>query len=131
MATAPSFSHNHNQFPLVKPVAADAKDAKEFNVIRYFGNLSPWRSIPSSNYGLPEASPLIPDGCRVIQVHLVHRHGARYPVETSMISDFASKIHETANSPAGFEANGDLEFLRTWTYKLGKATLTPFGRSEL
>ncbi|KXN87322.1 3-phytase A [Leucoagaricus sp. SymC.cos] len=131
MVTAPSFSHNHNQFPLVKPIAADAKDAKSFNVIRYFGNLSPWRSIPSSNYGLPEASPIVPDDCKIVQVHLLHRHGARYPVSSSSLGGFAAKIHEAANSEEGFEANGDLKFLRTWTYKLGAETLTPFGRAQL
>jgi hypothetical protein len=131
MATAPYFSHNHNQFPLVKPVAADAKDSKSFNVIKYFGNLSPWRSIPSKNYGLPEASPVVPDGCQVVQVHLLHRHGARYPTTSSNIGLFATKIHEAANSETGFEAYGDLKFLRTWTYKLGAETLTPFGRAEL
>ena len=49
--------------------------AEDFDTIHYFGNLSPWRPISSSNYGLPEASHVIPDGCQTVQVHLLHRHG--------------------------------------------------------
>lgn len=131
MATAPSFSPNHNHFPLVKPVAADASDPGDFDVLQHFGNLSPWRSIPSKNYGLPDASPVIPDGCEIVQVHLLHRHGARYPTLDFGPASFAAKVHEAANSPAGFKATGRLKFLRNWTYKLGGEILTPFGRSQL
>lgn len=131
MATAPALGPNHNQFPLVSPVAADADDGEEFDVIRYFGNLSPWRSIPSKNYGLQWASPTIPEGCEIVQAHLLHRHGARYPTTDAGTDKFAAKVHEMANSPRGFEASRKLRFLKTWKYKLGGELLTPFGRSEL
>lgn len=131
MATAPVLSPNHNRFPLVRPVALNADDEDEFDVIRYFGNLSPWRSIPSRNFGLPHASPIIPDECKIVQAHLLHRHGARYPAGNGGPAAFADKIHKAANLPQGFEAKRDLKFLRTWKYKLGGEILTPFGRSEL
>ncbi|KXN83922.1 3-phytase A [Leucoagaricus sp. SymC.cos] len=131
MVTAPTFSPNTNRFPLVKPIASDAKDAEDFDVIHHFGSLQPWRSIPSAEYGLPDASPVVPKGCDIIQVHLLHRHGARYPTSGTGPATFAAKIHDAANSVEGFEAAGDLAFLRDWTYKLGAEVLTPFGRSQL
>ncbi|KAF9455034.1 acid phosphatase [Macrolepiota fuliginosa MF-IS2] len=130
MATAPSFAPNHNHFPLVQPIAADADNAHDFDVLQHLGNLSPWRSVPSKNYGLPGASPVVPSGCEVVQVHLVHRHGARYPADGGPAT-FAGRVHEIANSPSGFNATGRLKFLRNWTYKLGAELLTPFGRSQL
>jgi hypothetical protein len=131
MATAPVLGPNHNQFPLVRPIAADVEDANEFNVIRYFGNLSPWRTLPSKKFGLPDASPVVPEGCEIVQAHLLHRHGARYPTTDAGTDKFAKKVHEKAGSPGGFKAKNRLRFLATWKYKLGGELLTAFGRSEL
>ena len=101
-----------------------------FQVIRAWGNLSPWFSVGSGAFGLRTADPQIPAGCELQQVHLLHRHGARYPTAGSAPSDFAAKVHSAANS-TGFTATGPLDFLNSWTYKLGAAILTPFGREEL
>jgi len=106
-------------------------DAEDFDSTRYFGNLSPSRPISSITYGLPQASHVTPDGCQVVQVHLLLRHGARYPGRSSSLNDFVEKIREATSSPEGFEANGSLEFLRKWTYNLKTDTLTPFGKSQL
>ena len=111
------------------PAAANSNPNK-FDVLSYLGNLSPMKSVPS--FGLPKASPQIPDGCELSQIHLLHRHGARYPTSgnTSGPAAFALKIHNAATS-SGFSATGSLEFLNTWTYKLGAEILTPFGREQL
>lgn len=82
------------------------------------------------SFGLPGTSPVIPEGCGINAVHLLMRHGARYPTSDSGASHFAAKLHEAA-SKEGFCATGDLEFLATWTYKLGAEILTPFGRDSL
>jgi hypothetical protein len=112
----------------VAPAAADA-NAKEFDVLSYLGNYSPMKSVHS--FGLPGASPLVPDGCGLNQVHLLHRHGARYPTTGGIgPAAFAAKIHSSA-SGNGFSAKGDLEFLNTWTYKLGAEILTPYGREQM
>jgi len=42
----------------------------------------------------------------------------------------ASKLHSAASS-SGIKAHGALDFLNTWTYKLGTDSLTPFGRQQL
>lgn len=82
------------------------------------------------SFGLPKAAAPIPAGCGLNQVHLLHRHGARYPTGGSGTSDFATKIHSAATG-SGFSATGPLEFLNTWVYRLGEELLTPFGRQEL
>ncbi|KZP16862.1 acid phosphatase, partial [Athelia psychrophila] len=124
--TAPSLSKVDSIYPLVKPAAA-GESTKAFDVTKYWGNLSPMQSVDSV---LTESSPLIPAGCSLNQVHLVHRHGARYPSGGGGPAPFATTLHN-ATLAGGFSASGSLEFLNTWTYKLGAELLTPFGREEL
>lgn len=81
------------------------------------------------SFGLPDASPVIPEGCGLNAVHLLIRHGARYPGGSGP-SKFAAELHSVA-SKEGFSVTGDMEFLATWTYKLGAEILTAFGREEL
>ncbi|KAJ0124399.1 3-phytase b precursor [Diaporthe amygdali] len=129
--TAPSYPYNDgpaNQFPLVAPVPHGESESSTFDIKKYWGNLSPWYSVSSADYGLPDASPLIPDGCDIVQVHLLYRHGARYPTSGAAPAQFAQKIHNATKT--GFSASGDLSFLADWTYKLGAELLTPFGRSQ-
>lgn len=75
-------------------------------------------------YGLPDASPLIPDQCEIVQAFTYFRHGARYPTTGAAPSSFAAKVHNA--SLAGFNATNDLAFLNTWSYKLGAELLTPY-----
>ena len=116
-----------NMFPLVAPTIKSGSSSS-FNPLDHLGNLGPWQSV--SSLGLPNASPVIPSGCSLKQVHLLHRHGARYPTSGSAPSAFAAKVHSTATGK-GFLATGALTFLNTWTYKLGAEILTPFGRAQL
>lgn len=127
IATAPALAKMNSIFPLVQPPTSN-HNGKGFDVLQHMGVLSPWQSIES--FGLPSASPLIPKNCNLVQVHLVHRHGARYPTSDALPAIFAANLHATAIT-TGFSASGPLEFLNTWTYKLGAETLTPFGRSQL
>ncbi|KAK8119933.1 phosphoglycerate mutase-like protein [Apiospora kogelbergensis] len=129
--TAPVYPFNNedsSSFPLVAPHAHGSGVDSTFNMKRSWGNLSPWYSVPSADYGLPDANPLIPDGCSITQLHLLYRHGARYPTSDAAPAQFAAKIANATKK--GFETKGDLSFLSTWTYKLGAELLTPFGRSQ-
>jgi hypothetical protein len=85
--------------------------------------------LSSADYGLPHANPLIPEGCTINQMHLLYRHGARYPTSGAAPATFASKLMN-ATKGAGFQVSGELAFLSNWTYKLGAELLTPFGRSQ-
>lgn len=109
------------------PKPANGKDST-FNVMRHWGNLAPMYSVDS--FGLPDASPTIPEGCGINAVHLLMRHGARYPTSGSGSAQFATDLNAAASNKS-FSATGKLEFLATWTYKLGAEILTPFGRDEL
>ncbi|KAI1245085.1 hypothetical protein MGN70_011973 [Eutypa lata] len=118
-----------NQFPLVASEPhSESEESSDFDIFKYWGNLSPWYSLSSADFGLPDASPLIPDGCTITQMHLLYRHGARYPTSDAAPETFASKLQNATEE--GFEVSGDLAFLSDWTYKLGAELLTPFGRSQ-
>jgi Uma2 family endonuclease len=120
---------NANQFPLINPQPhGSSAESPDFDISKYWGNLSPWYSVRSSDYGLPDANPLVPDGCDITQVHLLYRHGARYPTSGAAPQTFAQKIANATKT--GFSVSGDLAFLGDWTYKLGAELLTPFGRSQ-
>ena len=100
-----------------------------FDITKYWGNLSPWYSLRSADYGLPQASPQAPPGCTITQMMLLYRHGARYPTSGALPSTFAGKLHNaTLNGTVTF--SGELSFLSTWNYKLGAELLTPFGRGQ-
>ena len=129
--TAPVYPYNNgpsNQFPLLAPQPHGEDESSKFDISRYWGNLSPWYSLSSADYGLPNASPLAPEGCTITQVHLLYRHGARYPTSGAAPAQFASKLVNATEK--GFEVTDDLTFLSNWTYKLGAELLTPFGRSQ-
>jgi hypothetical protein len=72
----------------------------------------------------------VPPGSNISNVHVLHRHGARYPTGTSSVANFGSKIHNiTSNGTAKW--SGDLSFLNGWKYNLGAEILVARGRQEL
>ncbi|OAP60111.1 hypothetical protein AYL99_05113 [Fonsecaea erecta] len=130
--TAPLYPYNTQgaaAFPLVAAQPQGSNSSSKVDITRYWGNLAPWYSLSSADYGLPNASPLIPKGCSINQVHLLYRHGARYPTSGAAPASFAAKL-ANATKGAGFQVTGELSFLSDWTYKLGAELLTPFGRSQ-
>ncbi|KAH8827000.1 histidine phosphatase superfamily [Flagelloscypha sp. PMI_526] len=134
IATAPAYPIHSGAPGLVVPskmVKAKGGDVSEdFDMLRSWGNLSPWYSIPKGRFGL-DSDPGTPETCRVTGLHFLHRHGARYPTSYAAYggpANFATKLHDNA---ASWKATGDLEFLNDWTYQLGEEILTPFGRHQL
>jgi len=61
-------------------------------------------------------------------MHLLYRHGARYPTSDAAPEKFAQKVANATRT--GFAVSGELAFLGNWTYKLGAELLTPFGRGQ-
>jgi hypothetical protein len=139
--TAPAYPYNQipsKVFPLViaqphaNGSAASASDStakSTFDISTTWGNLAPWYSVSSADYGLPEANPLVPAGCTITQMLLLYRHGARYPTSGAAPSTFAQKLVNTTRN-GNLTFSGELAFLSTWNYKLGAELLTPFGRSQ-
>lgn len=130
--TAAAYPYNDgpsDSFPLVSPQPHGSSAlGDKFDISKYWGNLSPWYSVSSADYGLPDASPILPDGCNIVQMHLLYRHGARYPTSGAAPANFAAKLMNATKT--GLSVSGELDFLANWTYKLGAELLTPFGRSQ-
>ncbi|KAG1823266.1 phosphoglycerate mutase-like protein [Suillus variegatus] len=133
-ATAPAYPLHSNVAHLVPPTRFSKDNTKvttkDFNIFRSWGSSSPWYSIPRGKFGV-DSSPEAPDTCNITGVHLLHRHGARYPADYasgSGPSGFASRLNKNAEN---ITVTGPLSFLDNWTYKLGSEGLTPFGRSQL
>ncbi|RXW17979.1 hypothetical protein EST38_g7881 [Candolleomyces aberdarensis] len=104
--------------------------SRDFHLFRSWGNLSPWYSNSKGTFGV-DSTPEPPETCRITGLHLLHRHGARYPTQWALYagpSKFARRLHKKA---ASWNAKGELDFLNSWSYKLGEELLTPFGRKQL
>ncbi|KAF8987370.1 histidine phosphatase superfamily [Cyathus striatus] len=143
VATAPSYALHSEIAYLVHPQSyvkdskkkkkgkkKHGKETEDNDIFRLWGNLAPWYSIPQGQFGV-EATPDTPDGCTVKALHLLHRHGARYPNANEKIggpAQFGERLHKKAGE---WKAKGELAFLNNWTYKLGENVLTPFGRQQL
>lgn len=108
VATAPAVPKVASYFPLIRPETSDKKGI-EYNVIDSWANLSPMQSV--SSFGLDGASEHIPEGCKINQVFLLHRHGARYPTSTAPPPTFAAAVHAAASNGT-FTATGPLSFLK-------------------
>ena len=90
------------------------------DLLHHWGALSPY--FISDGFGIEEEA--MPSQCRVKQVHVLSRHGARYPTAGSSLSKFAEKWKDV-------NATGELSFLNDWTYDLGTAVLVPIGKQQL
>jgi hypothetical protein len=146
VATAPSYPIQSGAAHLVRPdtlrkhketsdgIDTSKKWGKGFDIFKKWGTLSPWYSVERTAFGL-DSGPEAPDTCRVTGLHLLHRHGARYPTawgksflallaslthrknaEPTIASyggptKFATKVHQSAEK---WNATGDAEFLNDW-----------------
>ena len=96
------------------------------NIFHLLGNYSPYAPSPVG-FGVDEYP--LPAGANIAQVHVVQRHGARYPNLTTGIDTlrFGERLTNAAGS---LHATGALSFLNTWKYRLGAELQTPWGRQE-
>jgi len=71
----------------------DTKQKSKFDIFRHWGNLTPFYSIPSDSFGSASAtSPDVPNGCTLKGVHILHRHGARYPTADCKIFVYSYRL---------------------------------------
>ena len=70
----------------------------------------------------------LPALANISQVHMISRHGSRYPTSSSSQAALAKTIQNA--TAAGYKFIGDLSFLNTWSYQLGAEILVPKGRQE-
>lgn len=106
------------------PIVGNTQNASIFQLM---GQLSPYFPNPVG-FGANEYP--LPDGANISQVHMLHRHGSRYPTTGAGVQAIGDALTTLAkNGSAGF--TGDLGFLNTWSYGLGAEILVPNGRQEL
>ncbi|KAF8684962.1 Phosphoglycerate mutase-like protein [Rhizoctonia solani] len=131
LATAPAYPKHMGSTGLVPPKFIMGTNKTDgFNLFKSWGSLSPWYSVSSAEFGLPDASVEAPETCHITGVHVLHRHGARYPtydLEWGQPPVLVKKL----GSIKSINAIGQLRFLNDWTYTLGAEVLTPFGRGQL
>ncbi|OQD83801.1 hypothetical protein PENANT_c015G04387 [Penicillium antarcticum] len=98
-----------NSHQYTQPNTSQAS-GKDWNIFHHLGGNGPW----VENIHEKAASRLeIPEGCSIDQVHLISRHGERYPTRSvgNRHLMFLRRIKDT-----GFALNGSLAFLQNWTY---------------
>ncbi|KAK7059648.1 histidine phosphatase superfamily [Favolaschia claudopus] len=100
IASPPSFSPAHDQFVLEKS----------------WGVYSPFHAV--EEYVPP------PPGCKISQVNILHRHGARLPTETQSV-DIISGV--TKLQSAETYTDSRLDFLNDFEYSLDDNLLVPLG----
>jgi hypothetical protein len=81
-------------------------NADNINVFQYMGQLGSYFPNPVG-FGAEEYS--LPSTCNITQVHVLHRHGSRYPSTGSNIQSFAGRLQNA--TATGFSATGDLSYI--------------------
>lgn len=71
----------------------------------------------------------LPAGANITQMHMLHRHGSRYPSSSEGYPSWAEGIKNSTT--AGNRFKGALSFLNDWSYGLGAEILVPKGRQEM
>ncbi|MCJ1350130.1 MAG: hypothetical protein MMC33_000111 [Icmadophila ericetorum] len=106
-----------------EPIQGDTNNQSIFQLM---GNLSPYFPNPTG-FGVDEFP--LPAGAKIEQLHMIARHGSRYPTSNSSVQVFGETIQSTVKN--GTKFTGNLTFLNDWSYKLGAEILVPVGRKEL
>ena len=94
------------------PISDNPNNASIFDNM---GQLTTYQPNPAG-FGVDEYP--VPPGANISQIHMLHRHGSRYPTSSSPVASFGSKLANiTANGTAKW--SGELSFLNSWKYQLG------------
>lgn len=103
------------------PIEGNTNDA---NIFQLHGELSHYFPNPDG-WGVEELP--LPPRSNISYLHMLHRHGARYPTLRSPAPTLAERL-ATANGK--FDELQPLAFLNSWTNKLGVEILVPIGKQE-
>ena len=80
MVEPQSFPVGGNPNPVELKGTVRNATSRDFHLFRSWGNLSPWYSNSKGTFGV-DSTPEPPETCRITGLHLLHRHGARYPTQ--------------------------------------------------
>ena len=96
---------------------------------KHWGQLTPYVNNAENYFGVKDVG--VPDGCQVEQVHLIERHGSRFPTgafdDGENNENFGSKVMNWTMANATAKFTGPLSFLNTWEYTMGESYLVPRG----
>lgn len=112
------------------PIQTAIPFVTDFRPFEHMGPLTPykssqWAGVDSARY---LAAPKPANGtCTLSQVHILHRHGARYPTQGAPTKLVQALLH--ARNSITF--SGPLAFLANYEYRLGEELLVPLGREQL
>jgi hypothetical protein len=81
-------------------------NTNNINIFQYMGNLGSYFPNPSG-FGIDEYS--LPSYCNITQVHLLHRHGSRYPTTGNSIQTWAGTWANATK--AGANTTGALSYI--------------------
>ncbi|KAK3709720.1 hypothetical protein LTR37_010747 [Vermiconidia calcicola] len=99
------------------------------NIFQLHGQLSHYFPNPVG-FGVDEYS--LPKDAHIAQLHMLSRHGSRYPTVGAGAQLLAEKIQNFTNGTLGeVTFTGELSFLNNWQYTLGNEILVPVGKQEL
>lgn len=129
-----SYTKGHQ---VIQTAVAAEESVQKLAPFNHMGPLTPYKSSPgfgTDNVKYRDASALLPDDkgkgtCSVDQVHILHRHGSRFPTSGSPVH--AVEKVARARQAGHVEFSGPLAFLQEWSYELGGELLVPPGRLEL
>ena len=98
----------------------------------YWGNFRPYTANDPHRFGVAKVG--VPKSCQIEQVHILHRHGSRYPtggtLDGANFERFADKLSNVQSKNEG-KFTGPLEYLNRWKLQLGTDLLLPLGASQL
>lgn len=122
-----------NNFPVEMrwvPKDAHKDNATSDDIFRNQGATSPYRATPDLFPEMKQYQQL-PDNCKLKQVHILHRHGSRYPIglNVSGVGNFGEKV-ANATKNGTLHATGDLAFLNKWNYTMGSEVMVHLGTQE-
>ncbi len=107
------------------PIVGDTQNASIFQLM---GQLSPYFPNPTG-FGVDEYP--LPAGAKIAHVHVLHRHGSRYPTTGAGVQRFGSALSAVIKNGSVDGFTGNLAFLNSWSYGLGAEILVPVGRQEM
>ncbi|CAF1002989.1 unnamed protein product [Adineta steineri] len=110
------------------PISDDEITGDITKISEYWANIRSYKDNVPTVFGVLDTG--LPDECQVEQVHILHRHGSRYPTSAAFdgenIQNFATKILSTNRN----SFQGQLSFLKTWSLQLGEELLVPSGAAD-
>lgn len=126
--TAPAPSQTIGSAPM-QTFVPGFQDA-DFKPFEHMGPLTPY--VSSSGWGVDDVKyagtpTAAGKTCELVQAHMLHRHGARYPTAggpPDVLRDFLRQNPQLRFS-------GSLAFLNSYKFGVGEELLTPVGRGQL